>query len=195
LKLDQYDALCFYGDLSYKEQGDYKGLILVGKRGRQFHIIHTYLRRGSRAKCAEWLYNTYEDRNLSRFNIKYLIEGLFAMDEFVSDFDVEGDRRGYHIPVVADRRAKGNKFDRVESIAGHFERHNVVFNVAERDLPDQITLRDQFLAFERGSKANDDGPDAVHGAISELNRVSFIDNFNITTTSRASIIRQSKNRY
>jgi hypothetical protein len=85
------------------------------------------------------------------------------MDDFVNDFDIEGDRRGYHIPVVADKRGKDNKFDRIESMCGHFERRNVLFNIREKESPDQIRLRDQFLAFEKGSKVNDDGPDAVHG--------------------------------
>lgn len=106
LPLSQYDALCFYGDLSYKAAGDYKAMLLVGKTGRQYHIIYVYLRRGSRAKCAKWLYDLYEDKKLDRYNISYFIEGLFAMDEFVNDFDTEGDERGYHIPVVADKRGK-----------------------------------------------------------------------------------------
>lgn len=32
------------------------------------------------------------------------------------------------------------------------------------------TLIDQFLAFEKGSQAHDDGPDAVHGAFQWLTR-------------------------
>lgn len=194
-KLDKYDGLVMYGDLSYKAQGDYKALILVGKIGRQFHIIHTYLRKGSRAKCAEWLYNIYEDKKLERYNIKYYIEGLFAMDEFVNDFDLEGDKRGYHIPVVADKRSKANKYDRIESIAGHFERRDVLFNITEQNNADQTTLRDQFLAFEKGSQANDDGPDAVHGAFSELNKVTFVDKFPVATVSRSSMRASSKNSY
>lgn len=195
LRLDQYESLVFYGDLSYKAQGDFKGLILVGKIGREFHVIHTYLRQGSRARCAEWLYNLYEDKRLERFNIKYMIEGLFAMDEFVNDFDIEGDRRGYYIPVVADKRGKANKYDRIEGLSGYFERHNVIFNKAEQNSPDQITLVDQFLAFEKGSSAHDDGADAVHGAISELNKVCRIDKFPVKTTSRATLLARSKNRY
>ena len=31
-------------------------------------------------------------------------------------------------------------------------------------------LIDQFLAFEKGSNAHDDGPDATHGAFSFLNQ-------------------------
>ena len=53
LPLKEYDGLCFYGDLSYKAAGDYKAMMLVGKTGRQYHIIAVYLRRGSRTKMCE----------------------------------------------------------------------------------------------------------------------------------------------
>ena len=195
LPLSQYDALCFYGDLSYKAAGDYKAMLLVGKTGRQYHIIYVYLRRGSRAKCAKWLYDLYEDKKLDRYNISYFIEGLFAMDEFVNDFDTEGDERGYHIPVVADKRGKTDKFDRIESTSGFFERHNVIFNVHHQNDPDFITLVDQFLAFERGSQANDDGPDAWHGAESKLNKITFVEKFPARTTSRKERRSKSKNCY
>lgn len=168
-KLKEYDALCFYGDLSYKAQGDYKAMVLIGKKGRDFHILIVYLRQKSRADVARWLYDTYEDNKLSKVNIKYLIEGLFAMDEFVSDFDQEGDSRGYYIPVVADKRGKTDKFERIEGLAGFFERHNVYFSSAMRN-SDMQTLIDQFLAFEKGSQAHDDGPDAVHGGFTYVNK-------------------------
>lgn len=195
LPLDKYDALTFYGDLSHKDAGDYKAMILVGKIGKEFHVIHTYLAQGSRAKLASWLYDLYEKRNLAGRNIHYYIEGLFAMDEFVNDFDIEGDKRGYHIPVVADRRPKKDKYDRIESMCGHFERHNVIFNEAEQGNPHQVTLIDQLLAFAKGSKANDDGPDALHGAITDLNKITFIDKFEPQTVSRMELMRQSKNRF
>lgn len=167
-KLSEYDALCLYGDLSYKDKGDFKGLVLVGKKGRQFHILLVYLRQKSRADAARWLYDTYEDHKLRNVNIRYLIEGLFAMDEFINDFDIEGDSRGYYIPVVADKRSKADKHDRIESLVGHFERHNVFFN-ADIKSPDQQVLIDQFLAFEKGSDSYVDGPDATHGAFSVVN--------------------------
>lgn len=168
-KLKEYEALCMYGDLSYKANADYKALILCGKKGKEFHILLCYLRQKSRADAANWLYDKYEEQKLDKHNIRYLIEGLFAMDEFVSDFDQEGEKRGYYIPVVADKRPKSDKYDRIESLSGHFERHNVFFN-AELKTSDQQTLIDQFLAFEKGSQAHDDGPDAVHGAFSYLNK-------------------------
>lgn len=167
LPLKQYDSLCFYGDLSYKQNADYKALILVGIKGKEYHILLAYMQQKSRADCAKWLYDQYEKYSLDKFNIRYMIEGLFAMDEFVSDFDIEGEKRGYYIPVVADRRSKANKYDRIESLSGYFERKNVFFNAEQKD-ENMQTLIDQFLAFEKGSQAHDDGPDAVHGAFQWL---------------------------
>ncbi|MFV0505879.1 MAG: phage terminase large subunit [Bacteroidales bacterium] len=191
LPLARYDALILYGDLSYKDKGDYKALVLVGKIKREFHVIHAYVRQTSRALCANWLYNLYEDRNLHKHSIAYKIEGLFAQDEFVNDFDEEGDNRGYYIPVVADKKSKAGKYDRVESMSGHFERLNVFFNEAEKENSGQVNLIDQILAFEKGSGANDDGPDALQSAIAELNQVTFVEQFEVKTVSRESL-RQNR---
>lgn len=168
LKLDKYEALCLYGDMSYKAQADYKALILVGKTGKEFHVIHSYVRQKSRSDAAIWLYDLYEKHNLSKYNIRYLIEGLFAMDEFISDFDNEGEKRGFYIPVVADKKPKEGKYDRIESMAGYFERRNVFFNEKQKT-SDQQVLIDQLLAFEKGSKAHDDAPDALQSAMAFLN--------------------------
>lgn len=191
LPLHRYDSLVLYGDLSYKDKGDYKALVLVGKIGREFHIIDAFVRQTSRAACAVWLYDLYERLKLNKYNISYLIEGLFAQDEFINDFDQEGDQRGYYVPVVADKQSKGNKYDRIESMAGFFERRNVFFNEALKNSTDIINLIDQLLAFEKGSGANDDGPDALQSAIAELNKATFIEKFEIITTPRS----QGKNRF
>ena len=60
------------------------------------------------------------------------------MDEFVNDFDTEGDQRGYYVPVKADKRPKGDKYDRIEASQSFFERRNVWFNIDERESADQI---------------------------------------------------------
>lgn len=180
----KYSALCFYGDLSYKDAGDFKGMVLVGKTERELHIIHAYLRRGSRSLLAKWLYDLYEQKKLNEQNILYKIEGLFAQDEFVSDFDAEGDDRNYHIPVEADQRSKANKFDRIESIEPRFARRFVWLNEEERMTADQIELVDQFLNFQKGSSANDDGPDCTHGAFIEVDRMAFVEKFNPRMTPR-----------
>lgn len=171
-RMASYEALHFRGDLSYKDQGDYKAMVLVGKLGREFHILLTYLRQSSRAECARWLYDVNEKFGLQRFNIGYSIDGLFAQDQFVNDFHLVGDQRGYYLPVVADTSPPGNKYDNIESLSGFFENDMVLFNGDYRT-PDQQTLIDQFLAFEKGSKAHDDGPDATYHGITKVNRRSI----------------------
>lgn len=195
LQLRQYDGLVVYGDLSYKDGGDYKGMVFMGKARREYHILEVYNRQGSRALCAEWLYNIYEDRNLEKYNIRYFIEGLFAMDEFVNDFDEEGDKRGYHIPVESDEDSKGNKYDRIEGMTGFYQRKNIFIDETIREDPDVMLYIEHLLAFEKGSKTPVDVLDAQQGAISKLNKVTFVEAFPVRTTSRADAVRNNPNRY
>lgn len=170
-KKQYYDELIVYGDMSYKVNADYKALVMVGKKGNQFHVLHSYVRQLSRTDAAKWLYDLYEEKGLERFNITYMIEGLFAMDDFVSDFDIEGQERGYIIPVLADKKSKSDKYDRIESMSGFFQKNLVYFSKYDAGA-DQTTLIDQILAFEKGSQSHDDGPDALQSAIAYLNRAT-----------------------
>lgn len=175
LRLNQYDALIVIGDLSYKDKGDFKGMYLIGKIGKEYHIIHCFLRQCSRALVAEWLYDLYEERKLHKYNIQYKFDGLFAQDDFENDFDDEGEIRGYYIAVIGSKKSYGNKFDHIESILGRFIRGWVWWNIKEKDNPDQIETLDQFDKFEKGSGANDDGPDAVAVGFKELDQVTFVE--------------------
>lgn len=195
LQLRQYNALCFYGDLSYKDAGDFKAMILCGKHGREFHVLETFVKQTSRHNTAVWLYELVKAKDLLKYNIQYFIEGLFAQDEFVSDFDLVGDGFGFHIPVVADTKTKAGKYDRIESMAGYFERGNVYFSNELEDDPDCKQLINQLLAFKKGSGAHDDAPDALQSAISKLNIQAMINNEPPRLTSRNEIIKNRKNRF
>jgi predicted phage terminase large subunit-like protein len=195
LPFEQYDGLVFYGDLSYKDSGDYKAMVLVGKHGREFHVLAGYVRQTSRNNVAKWLYDFVEENQLLNYNVRYKIEGLFAQDEFVNDFDLEGDDRGWYIPVTADKKSKDGKFDRIESMAGYFERGNIWFNQKFKGSTDFQNLEDQLLAFEKGSGANDDAPDALQSAIAEVNQVTFVAKFEPKAVSRRDIIKNKKNRF
>ena len=118
-----------------------------------------------------------EFRGTVRCLARYKIEGLFAQDEFVSDFDSEGDLRGHHIPVIADKRGKANKHDRIESTEAYFHRRWVWFNIEEKESADQQELLDQYYNFEKGSQAHDDGPDCAHGGFTEVNLLAFQEAF------------------
>jgi len=119
-----------------------------------------------------------------------MIEGLFAMSEFINDFDEEGDIRGYYIPITASKRAKGDKFDRVEGISGFFERGNTFWNEAEKDTADFTLAVETYLAFEKGAKIPLDFLDALQGGFTEVNAISFVSKFDIITNSRESFQKQ-----
>jgi predicted phage terminase large subunit-like protein len=195
LQYRQYDALCLYGDLSYKNAGDFKALILAGKKTREFHVLDCYVRQTSRNNAALWLYQLAESDHLLKYNISYWIEGLFAMDEFVNDFDLVGDQKGWYIPVIPDKRSKAGKHDRIEGMSGYFERGNVWFNKAIENSTDCKELVDQLLTFQKGSGAHDDAPDALHGAISKLNVAAMLNTNPPLITSRKQINHNKKNRF
>lgn len=184
LRLKDYEALIIIGDLSYKEKGDFKGMYLIGKKKKEYHIIHSFLRQTNRNEVAIWLYDLYEDRKLYKYNIQYLIDGLFAQDDFVNDFDDEGEIRGYYIPVVANKEKYGDKYNHIESTLGRFLRLWVFWNIKEKDNADQITTLDQYYAFEKGSSANDDGPDAISVGFKELDKVTYQESFEPRMTER-----------
>ncbi len=164
LKLSEYDAVIGYGDLSYRAGGDYKAFKIWGKKGRELHCIKAFVRQCDKSDVATWLYD-YDETLESKDVIMYYIEGNFIQDDFINDFDEEGDKRGYYIAVVPDKRTKPDKFQRVERLCGFYHRGNVYYNIAEQDNNDMKVGIEQLLAFEKGSGAADDSPDADEGAI------------------------------
>lgn len=185
LPLRKYDALVFYGDLSFKDEACHKSKVLLGRIGRQYHIIYIFFRQSSRAQIAEWLYDLFEEKNLVNENIYYIIEGLFAMSDFVNDFDEEGDKRGYYIPVVSSNRPKGEKFGRIESMSGFFERLNVFWNEALEDSADFVLAKSTWLAFQKGATIPLDFLDALQGAFTEISQITFVEKFEVRTVPRS----------
>ncbi|WP_299460586.1 hypothetical protein [uncultured Microscilla sp.] len=169
--LSVYDALVFYGDLSYTVQGDHKAMKLWGAKGEEKHRIFVFVRQVSRRECAIWLYNLYEEYNLKNFNIAYKFDGTFAQNRFVNDFNKEGKERGYYIPIVAKKKMEGNKFDKIEAIVGYWERGDVWYNSEFKDSTDEATELSQLAAFEKGSNAPDDAPDADAEAFAILDEL------------------------
>ncbi|ASZ11087.1 hypothetical protein KTO58_19805 [Chitinophaga pendula] len=171
LRYNEYDAIEFYGDLSYKKAACFKSIVALGLTGKEIHVLHVFLRQSKRTVIAEWLYDLYERYELHRFPfIRYRLEGFFSMDDFIEDFDNVGKQRKYIIPITADKSPKGDKYERIEADQPYFERRDVWLNEAERYNPDQIELVEQFLSFEKGNEAPIDGPDAFNGALSKLHK-------------------------
>ncbi|MEI3154341.1 MAG: hypothetical protein V8S95_03980 [Odoribacter sp.] len=55
-----YDALVFYGDLSYKDAGDYKAMIPFGRKDQAGISYYLCFAEDSRTRVARWLYEMYQ---------------------------------------------------------------------------------------------------------------------------------------
>ena len=67
--------------------------------------------------------------------------------------------------IFYDKRKKEDKFERIETMQPLFQRGLIKFNLKEKESTGMKLLRSQLLAIEKGSRINDDLPDALEGAI------------------------------
>lgn len=170
LPLNDYDALVCYTDPSFKSssKNDFKATVLIGKTGHEYHLLKAYVKQTSVSKMIDWHYKIMKYAN-GQGNINYYIEANFTQDQHLKNFEDEAKRRGLAVPIRPDKRKKPNKHGRIEAMSPYFEKGYFFVDVREWDNPHIVRLIDQFTTFENGSKAPDDAPDAVEGAIFILN--------------------------
>lgn len=170
LPLRKYHYILSYCDPSFKDSAtsDYKAIITVGKINTDFHILDCFIRKCSISEMVRYWYDFHE--SLNDIVVDYFMEANFAQDMILEEFYREGFLRGYQLPLRKDIRNKPDKFARIEAISPLFERGYIYISSKIKNSEDCKTLIEQLLAFEKGSKAYDDGPDALEGAIYILNK-------------------------
>lgn len=164
--LRKYDMLVCYTDPSFKSTtaNDYKASRLWGKIGNELHLIDCYVRQDTVGGMVRWLYDLYE-RTRDKVAILFFMEANFIQDVILDEFAVEGNLRGYQLPIMPDKRKKPEKIQRIEAVSPLWERGFVFYNEKLKDSPDMQVGIEQTLAPERGSRVHDDAPDADEGAI------------------------------
>lgn len=170
LKPREYTRIYCYTDPSWKSstKNDYKATIVVGKtKAGYYHVLRAYAAQTTVKDMVSWHYEIEELIGKHK-HVRYWMEANMLQDLLLSEFAKEGELRGQQIAITKDSRRKPDKFSRIEAMQPLFERGFVVLNEAERDAPGMLVLVDQLLSTERGSKAHDDAPDALEGAIYKL---------------------------
>lgn len=166
LRLRDYRAMVCYTDPSFKSSttADFKATLLVGITPKgQYHVLKAYADQTKVSTMVEWHYDIHE--YVGDNSVRYTLEANFMQDLLLDEFRKYGDKVGYQIPIVGDKRKKSDKFTRIENMQPLFERGDVIFNEQEKGSQGMEVLVDQLLCFEKGSKAHDDAPDALEGAI------------------------------
>ncbi|HUM50478.1 MAG TPA: hypothetical protein PK431_01640 [Chitinophagales bacterium] len=165
-----YDGiLIHYLDPSYKatDKSDFKAWVLIGKTGLYYDIINAWVRRETSKEMWEYAYE--QDTNhltKKEMSIKHCMEANFIQEEMhKKEYERVEEDEGRPLRLLYDKRNKGDKFERIESLQPLFKRRLIRFNVNMAKSLDMKLLRSQLLAIEKGSRINDDGPDALEGAI------------------------------
>ena len=174
-----FDELVLYIDPSWKSKktNDTKAAKLWGKYKSQLWHLRAFVRKASVAELVRWCYDLYEWSLEKNIPIRFMMEASFMQDIILDDFTIEGNLRGYQLPITGDKRKKPDKFQRVEAISPLWERGFVYYDLSQKDDPDMQAGIAQTLAFEKGMSGNDDAPDADEGAIWQLQRTTRQESF------------------
>lgn len=164
--LNKFDEIVLYVDPSFKSssKNDYKAAKVWGKVGSTLYLIKAFVRQCTIVEMVRWMYDFHESLP-SDVTCQYYMEANFLQSILYDEFETEGQQRGYQLPIRADKRSKPDKFLRIENISPLYERGFIIYNKALKEDKDMIRATDQLLAFEKGSSAHDDSPDADEGAI------------------------------
>lgn len=176
----KFSEIVLYIDPSFKgsTKNDFKAAKLWGKAGTQLWLLRAFVRQCSVAEMVRWCYDLYEWSRAEGISVRWYMEANFMQDTILDEFRREGELRGYQLPITGDKRKKPDKFQRVEAVSPLWERGFVTYDESQRDDPDMLAGIDQTLAFEKGMRGHDDGPDADEGAIWILQRDTRVQSFN-----------------
>lgn len=167
--LKKYKFLIAYTDPSYKKNGDFKATMLVGKYQNEYHVLWLRCRKTTIAEMVEWQFdilNWVGDKTAVYLYIEYP-----WVDEPLKEEIKKGEAKyNLALPLKADDRTKPEKFYRIESLLEPLNRNGqLIFNERLKDSKDMKDVEFQFLALSPTSRAHDDAPDAVEGAVWRIN--------------------------
>lgn len=176
---ERLESIVTYCDpsLSAKATADYKAVITLGLAAQRYYLLDAWIRRASINAMLLYLYEL--DR---RYPTRIFMEDILwqkVLWEFIPPLS---ESQGYLLPV-AGVSSKLPKDQRIEAITPLFEWGWILFPANKT--ADTLLLEEQLLGFP--AHPNDDGPDALAGA------VEAVKNFGRPLEYRS--LSTSKNRF
>ena len=140
---------------------DYKAIIIVGYERKEaiFYVLDAYIRKSSLEAAIAAAYERHQRWGFWRFGVE---DNAFQR-LVLKDFDRAAKARGYYLPVrgITHKTAKETRISRLSPLV---ERGKIRFC---RGQGNQDLLIEQMLYFP-SKTVHDDGPDALEGAIEQL---------------------------
>lgn len=175
--LREYKFLVAYTDPSYKgsSKNDFKATALIGKWRDEYHVLKMYAAQTTTAIMLDWQYEIMKFVNGS-VPVFFVIEWPSIDDTLKLELQKANKRHNVTLPLMADPRAKPDKFFRIESLLEPLNREEKLwFNEAHRDSDHIKHTEAQFKALSPTSRAHDDAPDAVEGGVYFINSKTIAD--------------------
>lgn len=196
LKWREYEVLVTYTDPSFKSHSnaDFKATVLMGKIGKEYHILKAFCRQTTSGVMIQWLYDLAEFFKKRDIICYHYIESSFNQDSIMQEFDEYGEKIGWWLDIVGDDTRKSNKQERIEAVSVKWETGRVYYNSNEKSDPDMLIGIEQTTAFEKGSSAHDDFPDCCEGGIAKIEKLA-LNSFNANKRSQMSMGRRDKGKY
>lgn len=186
--LRDYRFLVSYCDPSYKsgKKNDFKAVALVGAYKDEFHVLKVYCAQTTTADMIDWHYELLTQ--IRTVPVYYMIEWPWIDDSLKIELQAANTKHKMVLPLTPDPREKPEKFFRIESLLEPLNRREKLwFNIDMKDSQHMKAMEAQFKALSPTSRAHDDGPDAVEGAIFTINQKTTYD------ISRVNILKKHTN--
>ena len=149
-------------DLSYTKQGDYKAFALVSSYPAQYVVEALFCRQCEAAEAIRWHYDEAEARSQQGWYALYYYDATAAQESvFFPLFRAEAETRGNaQLPLAIHLGA--DKYLRIEATLTTALQYGVLaFHEQLKGTRNADEAIQQLLAFEKGSGAYDDFPDAL----------------------------------
>ena len=154
-------------DLSYVVQGDYKAFALVVVRENTLFVEDLFCRKCDVVEAIEWHFDQvirWNDNNL----FPHITYDATASQEavFLPIFQEIGKRKGIDALPMPYRLIGADKYSRISAtLTQAFFYKKIFFSKSLANSGDWDQARHQLMAFEKGSQAHDDFPDALEVAV------------------------------
>lgn len=167
--LNKYKYLIAYTDPSYKKNGDFKAMFIIGKYKEQYHVLFARCRKTTVAEMISWQFEAIRFVN-DRSALYLFIEYPWIDTDLKREIKKANKKYNRTLNLKADERDKPDKFYRIESNLEPLNRDgNLIFADYLEGTEDMKEVQFQFLALSPKSRAHDDAPDAVEGGVWIIN--------------------------
>jgi hypothetical protein len=178
--INKCSSVVVYADpaTSNKSQGggSYKAVVIVGYKFPKFYVYWIRLDLVKQSDFVDWMFEAYKYLVISGVdNKKMWLENNSLQNPHYEQvlkplIDDKARLVGYHIPLSLDTESKADKYSRIEATLEPLNRNgNLIFDKKLIGDPNMKTMEDQMLSVAPETKIMD-GPDAVEGAVSKIQK-------------------------